>query len=94
MSSRSAASNPKSTAPRDDKQILFEAYFNRGSAYAQKGEFRRALDDYNRAIELKPKEHQAYYNRGVAFMEIGNPERAINDYTTAIQLKGTFSEGL
>ena len=31
-----------------------EAYFNRGTAYCQKGEFGLAIEDYNEAIQINP----------------------------------------
>jgi len=39
-------------------------YNNRGVAYYMKGEYDRAIRDYNKAIELKPDCAEAYYNRG------------------------------
>src|SRR3974390_567511 len=42
------------------------AYNNRGNAYDDKGQYDRALADYNKALDLNPKYAEAYYNRGRA----------------------------
>ena len=48
------------------------AYNNRGLAYSNKGNFERAIQDYNKAIELAPESVYAYSNRGVAYAEEGD----------------------
>src|SRR5687767_2891975 len=39
-----------------------QAYNMRGSVYGQSGQFKEALDDFNKAISLDPKYSQAYAN--------------------------------
>jgi tetratricopeptide (TPR) repeat protein len=41
------------------------AYVKRGNAYDEKGNSNQAILDYNKAIELNPKNSSAYYNRAV-----------------------------
>jgi tetratricopeptide (TPR) repeat protein len=64
-----------------------EAYFFRGLVYYYKNDYGRAVDDYDRAIQLKPDSVQAYVNRGVAHRYNGDPDHAIVDFDRAIQLK-------
>ena len=40
--------------------------FNSGNAKSELGDYRGAIQDYNKAIELNPKYANAYYNRGNA----------------------------
>jgi|SRR6266446_6952130 tetratricopeptide (TPR) repeat protein len=65
---------------------LATAFNNRGVAYKSKGEFDRALEDYNQAILLNPSFASAYNNRGVIYRLKGDYNRAIRDYDEAIWL--------
>jgi len=62
------------------------AYYNRGVAYAELGEYDRAIEDYNKAIKLNKEYAEAYYNRGVAYVVLGKYNRAIEDFNKAIEL--------
>ncbi len=62
------------------------AFFNRGNAYADKGQYDRAIADYGRAIRLDPDEAVAFYNRGNAYADKGQYDRAIADFDRAIRL--------
>ncbi len=62
------------------------AYNNRGNAYANLGEYRRAIQDYDQALRLDPGYAVAYYNRGLAYSDLGEYRRAIEDYDQALRL--------
>jgi tetratricopeptide (TPR) repeat protein len=55
----------------------------RAKAYTMKKQFRRALDDLNRAIELNPMKASAFGFRGDMFRLLGWPGRAYADYNNA-----------
>ena len=65
---------------------LATALNNRGVVYKFKGEYDRALEDYNQAILLNPSYANAYNNRGVIYRLKGDYDRAIRDYDEAIWL--------
>ena len=67
-----------------------EGYNNRGTVYADAGDFDRAIRDHNTAIKLKPDYASAYNNRGIAYYSIGDFDRAIQDYRKAIELKSDY----
>src|SRR5262249_46900702 len=84
-------------AARDKGDKLAEAVTNRGAGYRLKGDYERALADYNQAIKPNAKFAAAYNNRGVAYDKKGEYDRAILDYEQAIKLKpsaeGYFNRG-
>ena len=62
------------------------AIMNRGTAYSARGDLDRALQDYNQAIELDPRNAGAYVNRALALARMGDSEPAMKDYAEAITL--------
>ena len=66
---------------------LETAFNNRGKAYMRKGDYDRAIQDYDQAIRLKPDYALAFNNRGIAYGRKGDYDRAIQDHDEAIRLK-------
>src|SRR5438445_174606 len=62
---------------------------NRGIEKAKNGDLDGALADFNRAIELNPKDDAPYYNRAQARRLKNDTAGAIADYTRAIELGST-----
>jgi hypothetical protein len=50
------------------------------------------IEDYNKAIRLKPNYADVYYYYGNAYAELGQHQRAIEAYNQAIRLKPDYSE--
>jgi len=73
-------------AGQDNPKRLATAFNNRGVAHKFKGEYDRALEDYDQAILLNPSFASAYNNRGVIYRLKGEYDRAITDYDQAIWL--------
>ena len=63
-----------------------EAYNNRGIAYAGKGQYDKAVEDYSRAIDLDARFDKAYNNRGNAYWHLGNHAASLADYQKAIEI--------
>jgi tetratricopeptide (TPR) repeat protein len=68
---------------------LADAYYNRGIAYAAKGEYDREIADYNQALQLNSNLAEAYYNRGLAYGAKGDKQKAIADFQTCLKLAQT-----
>jgi lipoprotein NlpI len=66
---------------------LATTYNNRGDAYIVKGEYDRAIKDYDQAIHLLPDYALAFKNRGIAYGTKGQYDLAIEDFGQAILLK-------
>ena len=62
------------------------AYNSRGMAYAAKLQFDRAIEDYDRQIEIDARHPDAYNNRANAYLGKGEPDRAIQDYDAQIAI--------
>ena len=74
-------------AGREKGEKLAEAFNTRGIGYRLKGEYDRAIQDYNQAIRTNAKFATAYNNRAIAYDTKGDYDRAIADYEQAIKLK-------
>lgn len=66
-------------------------YMNRGNAYDDKGDHDRALSDYNRSVELNPKNARTYFNRALAYANKKDYDHAIADYGQAITLDPKYA---
>ena len=69
-----------------------EEYLRRGVEAGQRGQYSEAIEDFTKAIELKPDYAEAYYLRGLAYHRQGEYEHAIEDFTKAIELKPDYAE--
>jgi tetratricopeptide (TPR) repeat protein len=72
-------------------KIKSAIYVNRGSAYKNLKQYDKAINDYNKAIELNPADADAYYDRGIIYYYLKQYNKAINDYSKAIELKPNFA---
>lgn len=62
------------------------AFLERGNAHYCKGQYDKAISDYNKAIEINPGIARAYTNRGLAYRRKGQYDKAISDYNKAIEI--------
>jgi tetratricopeptide (TPR) repeat protein len=67
-------------------------HLNRGAAYADLGQYQRAIEDYNEVIRLKPDYAEAYYNRGCVYAELRQYQRTIENCNQSIRLKPDYVE--
>jgi tetratricopeptide (TPR) repeat protein len=72
---------------------LGEAFYDRATAYAEKGETDRAIQDFDQAISLNPKLYQSFLQRGMAYLNKGDNDHAIQDFGEAIRLNPTYVLG-
>ncbi len=62
------------------------AFLARGNAWALKGEYDKAIRDFNQAIRLEPNRGDAFLNRGDAWDAKQEYDKAIRDFDEAIRL--------
>ncbi|MDE0396639.1 MAG: tetratricopeptide repeat protein [Candidatus Poribacteria bacterium] len=70
-----------------DDSYVYYVYNSRGWAKREQGDHTGAMEDFTRAIELKPDNTYAYNNRGWTKREQGDYTGAMEDFTRAIKLK-------
>ncbi len=63
-----------------------EAHNNRGLAYSNLFQFKRAIENYSEAIRLNPQYAEAYINRGFAYDMQGKKAEALADFEECITL--------
>ena len=62
------------------------AYTNRGMAYCERGEWQRAVADFDRAVELNPKFRAAFVKRGYAWFALNRLDAAFADAQHALDI--------
>jgi lipoprotein NlpI len=70
---------------------LVKVLIDRGLAYSNKANYDQAIQDFDKAISLKPDTPEAFNNRGLAYEQKGDFDRAIQDYDQAIRLQPTYA---
>jgi tetratricopeptide (TPR) repeat protein len=75
---------------------MAEAHNNLGYALRKQGSANnaKALDHYNRAIELDLNLAEAYMYRGVLHMLMGNEDKALQDHRTLVNLDRKLADAL
>jgi SpoVK/Ycf46/Vps4 family AAA+-type ATPase len=61
-------------------------YYHKGNAYYEKGDYDKAIENYNMAIVLNPAFAEAYFNRGLSYYNKKDFDKAISDYNRAAEL--------
>src|SRR5215468_11850684 len=67
------------------------SYLERGNQWLEKGEWDRAIADYDLAIAFESRA-TAYHNRGIARQQKGDSAAALSDYTRAIELNPRYAD--
>ncbi|MGK7918606.1 MAG: tetratricopeptide repeat protein [Trichodesmium sp.] len=64
--------------------------YSQALAKSRAREYKAAIADFSRVIEINPNFAEAYYGRGLAQFDLGNKEVAIADYTEAIKINPNY----
>ena len=64
-----------------------EDWINKGYDQYFSGNLQGAIASYDKAIEIKPDDHEAWYYRGIALGKLGRNEEAIASYDKALEIK-------
>jgi tetratricopeptide (TPR) repeat protein len=66
-------------------------YNNQGLVKLNAKNYAASLPDFNKAVELDPKNEKAFHNRGLAKYALKDYEGSLKDYTRAIELNAAYS---
>ncbi len=88
--SQAIKSKPKPKAK--EKTAGAGHYFKRAGAFEKEGLYKRAIEEYTRAILLKPAMAEAYLGRGWAQEAMGNHESAARNFTRAIEIDAKMAD--
>lgn len=80
-------SEPQLPATEHNKIVLAEAYTNLGVALQQMGNLESAIENYRKAIAIRPDYIQVYYTLGVALRNNGDLKASIDCYRRAVERK-------
>jgi hypothetical protein len=64
----------------------YVAYYLRGNAYGEQGQYQRAIEEFNKAIFLKQDFADAYNQRGLAYLSQGDRKQSCIDAQKACRL--------
>lgn len=78
-------------AGKDTRDNLARAYFDRGRAWTDRGQYDRAIQDFDQAIKLDPDYPDAFNSRALAHAGAGKSEQAIADFDQAINLDPNYA---
>lgn len=67
------------------------AFYNRANAIAEQGDYDKAIEDYTKAIPIKPTHVGTYSNRGIAYANIGELQKALDDFNKVVELDSTYT---
>jgi tetratricopeptide (TPR) repeat protein len=67
-----------------------DGFSRRGSAFAARQLFARAIEDFTRACELDPTEARYFYERGLVYRDDKQASSALADFDHALQLRPDF----
>jgi Tfp pilus assembly protein PilF len=68
-------------------------HFNLGVQFYNQREFLKAIQSYQKVIELDPTYIEAYNNLGIIYQEIGDFDRAFRAYQRSIEINPQYEKG-
>ena len=72
-------------------ESLAKEYYELGEKLRNAKKYSEAIDEFSKAIKLKPNYADAYHVRGIAYAQLGKYDDAIRDYNKAIQINPKFA---
>jgi tetratricopeptide (TPR) repeat protein len=74
--------------------IDIEVHGRRGDTYINRGQYDLAIAEFNRVLEIDPKDARGYLGRGNAYKGKKQFDQAISDYNKALEINPRFAEAM
>jgi tetratricopeptide (TPR) repeat protein len=71
----------------DSPQVFGRAYNDRAVFHSLRGNYKKAIEDYDRSIEQSPNDAVVYWNRADAYRHLGDYQKALESVSHAIDLE-------
>src|SRR3990167_8898039 len=68
-----------------------QSYIEKGEAYSKKGQSDKAIAEFNKALELDPKNARVFNDRGLEFWFKGDIDSALADYNKALEINPSLA---
>ncbi len=59
-------------------------HYNRGNLYSDLGEYHKALEDFDKALQENPVNKEPHYTKGIAYSKLANSAKAIENFKIVI----------
>jgi tetratricopeptide (TPR) repeat protein len=69
-----------------------QAWVNQGLLFRRQNNLQKAIECYNKALELNPNCDEAWHNKGIAIENLQKPHEAIACYTKALDINPKYYE--
>lgn len=76
------------------REAARELHVARATTLVVAGKLDEALPDFDRAVELDPKDAQTLSNRGWLLQQTGEPKAALKDFDAALRLAPDYGKAL
>lgn len=86
LTARTTPGTDRGNTPAVARRPSAEEFISLGGAKADKQDFQGAIQDYNRALQIDPKNPDAYLRRGNAYVQLKNWQSAFSDFNQLVRL--------
>ena len=75
---------------RNEEQFTAAQWLDKGNFYFDAEDYNKAVEYYNKAVELNPNYGTAWNNIGVAYYNLGNYNKAVEYYNKSLELNPDY----
>lgn len=84
----------KPSITKEEMGIVAENYVETGISYFEQEEFKKAIDEWKKALKYIPKDAEVHNFLGIAYHRVGHLDSSIAEYKRAVALKPDYHQAL